>query len=133
MGPYLANLDEQGPGYFQTYTFNHPKNSLVRFLDTAKKIEKGSAGPADEIAKQLSNEFSSILGFSSQSTTSGSSQRRIDPMRPDYEPEENYKPPAKRAAGRPHNVGWLNILPKENLNPEQQDKLESDLWKEIEN
>ena len=31
--PYLANPDPQGPGYFQTYTVNHDKLSLVRFLD----------------------------------------------------------------------------------------------------
>lgn len=31
--PYLCNLDQNGPGYFQTYTFNHPKQSIVRFLD----------------------------------------------------------------------------------------------------
>jgi hypothetical protein len=31
--PYLANLDKKGPGYFQTYTFNHNKQSIVRFLD----------------------------------------------------------------------------------------------------
>ena len=30
---YLANKDENGPGFFQTYTFNYPKNSIVRFLD----------------------------------------------------------------------------------------------------
>jgi hypothetical protein len=31
---YLANTDPDGPGYFQTYTFNHDKLSLVRFLDS---------------------------------------------------------------------------------------------------
>jgi hypothetical protein len=30
---YLCNPDPKGPGYFQTYTFNHAKYSLVRFLD----------------------------------------------------------------------------------------------------
>ena len=30
---YLANIDSNGPGYFQTYTFNHAKQSIVRFLD----------------------------------------------------------------------------------------------------
>lgn len=31
--PYLGSTDPRGPGYFQTYTFNHDKLSLVRFLD----------------------------------------------------------------------------------------------------
>jgi hypothetical protein len=31
---YLANKDPKGPGYFQSYTFNHEKLSLVRFLDS---------------------------------------------------------------------------------------------------
>lgn len=30
---YLYNKDPNGPGYFQSYTFNHEKLSLVRFLD----------------------------------------------------------------------------------------------------
>jgi hypothetical protein len=30
---YLANLSPEGPGYFQTYTFDHAKRSIVRFLD----------------------------------------------------------------------------------------------------
>jgi len=31
---YIANTDPDGPGYFQTYTFNHERLSLVRFLDS---------------------------------------------------------------------------------------------------
>ena len=30
---YLLNPDTNGPGFFQTYTYNHPKQSVVRFLD----------------------------------------------------------------------------------------------------
>ena len=39
--PYLANPDKNGPGYFQTYTFNHNKLSLVRFLDNQYPSAKG--------------------------------------------------------------------------------------------
>lgn len=31
--PYLSNGDPNGPGFFQTYTFNYAKQSIVRFLD----------------------------------------------------------------------------------------------------
>ena len=31
---YLGNVDAKGPGYFQSYTFNHERLSLVRFLDS---------------------------------------------------------------------------------------------------
>jgi hypothetical protein len=30
---YLLNPDTNGPGFIQTYTYNHPKQSIVRFLD----------------------------------------------------------------------------------------------------
>ena len=54
---YIANFRgnsyENNPGYFQTYTFDHDKNSLVRFLDSAKVIEKGTAGSAEDVANQV--------------------------------------------------------------------------------
>lgn len=53
--PYLNNLDKDGPGYFQTYTFNHDRQSLVRFLDNAKEIQQGGIGPTGNLFDQLSN------------------------------------------------------------------------------
>ena len=54
---YIANVKgtgyETNPGYFQTYTFDHDKNSLVRFLDNAKKIERGTAGSTEDIQRQI--------------------------------------------------------------------------------
>ena len=54
---YIANVQgtkyENNPGFFQTYTFNHDKNSLVRFLDSAKVIEKGTAGSAEDVGRQI--------------------------------------------------------------------------------
>jgi hypothetical protein len=48
---YLANKDPKGPGYFQSYTFNHEKLSLVRFLDsqypsaeTQEVVKPGAGG-----------------------------------------------------------------------------------------
>ena len=54
---YIANVRntkyENNPGFFQTYTFNHDKNLLVRFLDSAKLIEKGTAGSPEELGRQI--------------------------------------------------------------------------------
>jgi hypothetical protein len=54
---YIANIRgtkyETNPGFFQTYTFDHDKNSLVRFLDSAKVIEKGTAGSAEDVTRQI--------------------------------------------------------------------------------
>ena len=54
---YIANVRntkyETNPGYFQTYTFDHDKNSLVRFLDSAKVIEKGTAGSTEDLTRQI--------------------------------------------------------------------------------
>ena len=52
---YLYNLDKTGPGFFQTYTFNHDRQSLVRFLDSAKEIQQGGIGPTGNLFDQLSN------------------------------------------------------------------------------
>jgi hypothetical protein len=50
--PYLANTDKNGPGYFQTYTFNHNKQSIVRFLDnqypSAGNVEVAPPPSSDE-------------------------------------------------------------------------------------
>ena len=54
---YIANVRgtkyETNPGFFQTYTFDHDKNSLVRFLDSAKLIERGTAGSAEDVTRQI--------------------------------------------------------------------------------
>ena len=54
---YIANVRgtkyETNPGFFQTYTFDHDKNSLVRFLDSAKLIEKGTAGSTEDVTRQI--------------------------------------------------------------------------------
>ncbi len=52
---HLYNTGKDGPGYFQTYTFNHDRQSLVRFLDNAKEIQQGSIGPTSNLLDQLSN------------------------------------------------------------------------------
>merc|ERR1712071_233938 len=99
---YLYNLDRNGTGYFQTYTFNHDQNSLVRFLDNARKIESGSMGNSDDVFKQLTGEAKMMLGLQKQPEYS-------DPTDGE-DVEEIYTPPAKRSLGRPHMTGWLDWL-----------------------
>jgi hypothetical protein len=54
---YIANVKgndyNSNPGFFQTYTFDHDKNSLVRFLDGSKTIDGASATDANEVARQV--------------------------------------------------------------------------------
>ena len=53
--PYLLDLSGTGPGYFQTYTFEHDRQSIVSFLDNAKDVEGGEIGSAESVFGQLSN------------------------------------------------------------------------------
>jgi len=124
---YLANLDVNGPGYFQTYTFNHDRQSLVRFLDSAKDIQQAGIGPTDNVLDQLSNEASTLLNFQSNTVT--------EVKETDYD-EEEYKVPEDRACGRPHNVGWLNLISDEEIFNEgnsnnEDEKFDSDNWREV--
>jgi hypothetical protein len=54
---YIANVKgndyNSNPGFFQTYTFDHDKNSLVRFLDGSKTIDGASATNPNEVARQV--------------------------------------------------------------------------------
>ena len=43
---YIASTDPESPGYFQTYTFNHEKLSLVRFLDGQYERSGGAELPS---------------------------------------------------------------------------------------
>jgi hypothetical protein len=63
---YLANKDPKGPGYFQSYTFNHEKLSLVRFLDSqypsAGTQEVAKSGDGGGVSTVLVGLFSCLLG-----------------------------------------------------------------------
>ena len=54
---YIANVEGidyvSNPGFFQTYTFDHDKNSLVRFLDSAKSIDGSTATNPEEVSRQI--------------------------------------------------------------------------------
>ena len=50
--------------------------------------------------------------------------------------EEDYKPPDRRACGRPHNSGWLNLLGDEEMTGGfaadlENEVYESDNWRKI--
>jgi hypothetical protein len=100
--PYLLNKDPNGPGGFQTYTFDHDKLSLVRFLDS--QYERSGAVAEAPAAQGLGGIFS--FGAPSASTPSAPSAS----ARPEG---DRYKVPAVRAARRPHELGWLDLLKDE--------------------
>lgn len=50
---YLGNMDPKGPGYFQSYTFDHERLSLVRFLDS-QYPSAGRGGPGGVAASPSS-------------------------------------------------------------------------------
>merc|ERR1712176_220905 len=115
--PYLANLDPNGPGYFQTYTFNHGLNSVVRFLD-AKYEQSGSEGIADlatDIAEDSAEGIQNLFKFDGGLNPNDS--MRPAPEVDDFE-KKPYKVPSVRAAGRPHEMGWLQVLDDEDDVPE---------------
>lgn len=125
--PYLYCLEKDGPGVFQTYTFNHDRQSLVRFMDGAKEIQQGGIGPTGNLMDQLSKEASNLFGLSP----------KVEDQSKVYNPKtQEYKPPEKRACGRPHNVGWLDLLGDEEMTGGMKDTTEdevyeSDNWREI--
>jgi len=120
---YVANTSKNSPGWFQTYTFDHEVNSLVRFLDNTKKIEDGTAGPIEDVSRQLGNEARGLFGFEAKSS---------------FEKEDgSYSVPKKRAMNRPHMVGWLDLLGDEEMTgglskKDGEETFESDNWKPVE-
>ena len=107
---YLANKDPNGPGKFQTYTFNHEKLSLVRFLDSQYESagSTDTAMPSDSQMGGLENLFG---GFLKNTAASSAKPLRTNPVE---EVGDFYTVPSERAAGRPHNLGWLDLLNKNN-------------------
>jgi hypothetical protein len=124
---YLANMDKNGPGYFQTYTFDFDKQSMVRFLDNAKDIQQGTIGPTDSVIDQISNEAVNLFGFGADKNKPQSNVPKE---------VQTYKTPESRAANRPHNLGWLDLLGDEEMTGGESssgsdDTFESDNWREV--
>ena len=101
--PYLLNKDPNGPGAFQTYTFDHDKLSLVRFLDS--QYERSGAVADAPAAPALGGMF----GFASLSAPAPGSTSPVKSATDG----DRYKVPAVRAARRPHELGWLDLLKDE--------------------
>lgn len=106
---YLVNKNPDGPGNFPTYTFNHEKLSLVRFFDS----QYPSVGAADlsTITEapdlgELGEMFNNIGG-----TSPTTALRKPAPASTDN--DKVYKVPVERAAERPHELGWLDLLDDE--------------------
>lgn len=100
--PYLPYLTQNnGPGSFQTYTFDHEKLSLVRFLDSQYNNVEGNVNskPQGDFLEELGDLFNNFgEGLSSLSPTTPALST------------DSYKVPDARAAGRPHQLGWLDLL-----------------------
>jgi len=139
---YIANVRgmkyEDNPGFFQTYTFNHDKNSLVRFLDSAKVIEKGTAGSTEDVTRQIQGEALQLLGFD----FGGGSSPNPATAQKETVVEKDYEVPADRAIGRPHMMGWLDLLGedeelsgvgKEDVGEsgKKEETFEADKWEEV--
>jgi hypothetical protein len=100
--PYLANKDPKGPGAFQTYTFNHEKLSLVRFLDSQYE-----GGGSDDVPTKKDSK-PGFFNFG------GDAKKDVAPKKE----EVTYNVPKARAAGRPHELGWLELLDDEKKDEE---------------
>jgi hypothetical protein len=97
---YRGNRDSvNGPGSFQTYTFNHAPLSRVRFLD-------GQYPSATSRGVDLPKRNVEDDGFFGLDLMGQRKDLRSEPV-VDTTP---YKVPIERAVGRPHMLGWLDLL-----------------------
>jgi hypothetical protein len=142
---YIANIRgtkyETNPGYFQTYTFDHDKNSLVRFLDSAKLIEKGTAGSTEDVTRQIQGEALQLLGFNFGG--GGPLNPATASQKAEKTEQKRYVVPEDRAIGRPHMMGWLDLLGEDeelmggsscsggNEEEGKKETFEADKWEEV--
>ena len=96
---YIANVDRNGPGAFPTYTFDVSKQSLVRFLDAQYQGVSTKMGGSP---LPLPNFFN----------FGGSGANAPAPVSPKSK-TDSYKVPEARAAGRAHELGWLDMFDDE--------------------
>ncbi|KAL3921690.1 MAG: hypothetical protein SGILL_002618 [Bacillariaceae sp.] len=126
--------DPSNPCYFETYTFNAPKSSFLRFMDNQYPDRDGfmvdivgpqPTKPEEEEAAYAKNEnplgnlfggggdsgggdsnpFSNLFG---DMTGGGEKDLRSEPDMNDK--AERYDPPELRAIGRRHELGWVEKL-----------------------
>lgn len=103
---FLVSKDRNGPGRFQTYTFNHDQLSLVRFLDNQYEGKNdGGPLPPPPPAASDNNPFGALFGMGG-----GNDEPKAKPRSEPVEQSKVYKVPQIRSAGRPHELGWLDEL-----------------------
>ncbi|VEU41172.1 unnamed protein product [Pseudo-nitzschia multistriata] len=121
---FQASEDPNNPAYFETYTFNHAKKSLVRFMDDTYPSVGGIAemiGPPpakgeneNEEKKNpfegLTNGLNNIMG-----QIKGERTLRVEPS---YDDDATpYVVPKERSIGRKHDQGWFEELNADDGNP----------------
>lgn len=137
-----ASFKPGDPGFFQTYTFDYPKSSLVRFLDGQypsagdvdifslknEKVEEeetsdGGVSTKDDHFLSISCYFdlrTFLLTFLLQFDLGGlfnlgGGDTKGKNLRSEPKPEnyEKYDVPQERKMNRPHNLGWFENLNKQ--------------------
>ena len=111
---YMVSKDANGPGYFPTYTFNHEQISLVQFFDSAIAGAGTSAGGS---SSTMSNPLENLFNFGGGGSKSGGASSKkaggsslFPKQSPETPSDEMYNVPAARAAGRPHELGWIELM-----------------------
>eukprot|EP00566_Odontella_aurita_P008542 CAMPEP_0113570576 /NCGR_PEP_ID=MMETSP0015_2-20120614/25056_1 /TAXON_ID=2838 /ORGANISM="Odontella" /LENGTH=647 /DNA_ID=CAMNT_0000473393 /DNA_START=8 /DNA_END=1951 /DNA_ORIENTATION=- /assembly_acc=CAM_ASM_000160 len=139
--PFLVNFKNgyDNPGFFQTYTFDHDKLSLVAFLDNpTEELEEGKI-QGDDLIEQLGKDAQrNLMGFMGAVQTVGKEDDDLSAQvkKKEYEP---YQVPETRALGRPHMMGWLELLEDEerfggeggDKSKDDEQSFESDNWREV--
>jgi len=97
---YLGSTDPDGPGFFQTYTFSHDIQSLVRFFDS--QYERQTTNLEAPQPMEMEMELPDFFNFGAK--------EEPKPKQTERSEGETYRVPATRAAGRPHDLGWLDLL-----------------------
>jgi hypothetical protein len=114
---YVANKDKNGPGAFPTYTFDHDQVSMVRFLDAQYEREQ-----AENQIPSIESVFNMGDGMVLPSIENifnmddGTARKDLR-QEPSASVDTTYKVPELRAAGRPHMLGWLDVLHEEDNDP----------------
>jgi len=119
---YLISKDQNaGPAAFQTYTFDADPQSHVRFLDSQYEssgvkadVPRGAPIGGGVDFFEGADFFNFGGGSPAQSPSATQEQQRRASN------QQAYKVPQARAAGRPHELGWLELLEEQN----EQEKLE---------
>ena len=109
------------PGFFQTYTFNHEKLSLVRFLDSQYPSAEARGGDGVFDFDGAAPKMPDLFNFGDQEAAAPSSSTAPDKKKK-LGDGEYYKVPQERAAGRPHMLGWLDLLDEDEEEGDDGDK-----------